>query len=93
MKVKLKHSWFAPTGKDPRLIDNGKVKQTTSGARYRAGEVDIPDSLIKFLPSTAVILDKEAEKPVEKKEHSFKDFDELRPAQDKMAAVRAAKGR
>lgn len=90
MKVLFKSQWFAPSGKDPKMIDNGHVVQTVSGQRFRKGIQEIPDRFAPYLPRSAKVLDKAPEPVVV--EESFRDHDSLRPV-DKMAAVRAAKAK
>jgi hypothetical protein len=88
-KVELKNNWFMSTTKEPRMIDRGTVVQTTSGARYRKGVHEIPEKFLAMLPKSAKILDKVKPNTVVDEE-GFRDHDLMR---DKMAAVRAAKGR
>lgn len=64
MRVKLRSTFFAPTGR--RVLDK---LRSSSGRRWKAGvHENMPDELRHFLPKDAVILDglpPEAPKPEE----------------------------
>ena len=52
MEVKLKLTWFAPSG-----VRRPNTVQSMSGRRYRAGTHRMPDELRPLLPSTALVKD------------------------------------
>jgi hypothetical protein len=78
MLVKLKGTWFAPTA----AVQKDKI-QTVSGRRFRKGVQDIPEELIKHLPSSAVLLEK-PEPVIEQEEvvKTLREVDTVRKAED-----------
>lgn len=53
MEVELKRPWFAP-------YEGAVNGRSVGGRRYRKGRHTLPDSLMPFLPKSAVILSQEA---------------------------------
>jgi hypothetical protein len=54
MRVKFVNEWFGPT--DVRAPNE---MQSISGQRFRKGVHTVPEALRKYLPKSAVIIDKE----------------------------------
>lgn len=83
--VKLRNNWLAPSS--PFKPDHMRV---FSGVLYKKGTVEIPDNLVEFLPSNAVVIDMApmAPEPVMPKEETLKDYDSYRPSLEAEIVVR-----
>ena len=92
VKIKLRNVWFAPS-----FVYKADKLRVFSGKRFSSGVHDIPDELVKFLPKTAIILDKDyvEEKVEEPVVETLKDYDLARTAMDEVekAIVKADKHR
>lgn len=80
MKVLFERNWFAPSDTE----NEGKLNQS-SGQRFKKGLRDVPDTLKRFLPKGAKIVEDAAEVPVVEvvqKIETLRDFDDVRAASD-----------
>ena len=88
MKVEFKKNWFAPSDTE----NAGKLNES-SGQRFKKGLRDVPETLRRFLPTDAKIVDDVAPMPsaTVTKGDTLRSFDDLRANSDAtVEAVEAA---